>query len=99
MSSTGAKGSHQTNTKLKEKAQKIGAKETEVLPGLAHRPIRCTREDRPQTLQLRVSQAQLRYNSSDCPVCQQSNDYLRATVDSDSEQCSIVNAAEVRTIG
>jgi hypothetical protein len=28
-----------------------------------------TREDRPQTLQLRVSQAQLRYNSPDCPVC------------------------------
>jgi hypothetical protein len=31
--------------------------------------VRCTREDRPQTLQLRVSQAQLCYNSPDCPVC------------------------------
>jgi hypothetical protein len=43
-----------------------------VLSGLAHRTVRCTREDRPQTLQLRVSQAQLRYNSPDCPVCHQS---------------------------
>jgi hypothetical protein len=39
-----------------------------VCPGLAHRTVRCTREDRPQTLQLRVSPAQLRYNSPDCPV-------------------------------
>jgi hypothetical protein len=31
--------------------------------------VRCTREDRSRTLQLRVSQAQLRYNSPDCPVC------------------------------
>jgi hypothetical protein len=30
--------------------------------------VRCTREDRPQTLHLRVSQAHLRYNSPDCPV-------------------------------
>jgi hypothetical protein len=30
--------------------------------------VRCTREDQPQTLQLRVSQAQLRYNSPDCLV-------------------------------
>jgi hypothetical protein len=35
----------------------------------------------------------------DCPVCQWSNGYLRATVDSDSEQCSIVNAAEGRAVG
>jgi hypothetical protein len=61
--------------------------------------VRCTREDRPQTLQLRVFQAQLRYNSPDCPVCQRSNDYLRATVDSDSEQCSTMIAAEVRAVG
>jgi hypothetical protein len=61
--------------------------------------VRCTREDRPQTLQLRVSQAQLRYNSPDCPVCQRSNGYLRTTVDSDSEQCSTVIAAEVRAVG
>jgi hypothetical protein len=33
--------------------------------------VRCTREDRLQTLHLRVSQAHLRYNSPDCPVCHQ----------------------------
>jgi hypothetical protein len=31
--------------------------------------VRCTREDRLQTLHLRVSQAHLRYNSPDCAVC------------------------------
>jgi hypothetical protein len=31
--------------------------------------VRCTRKDQPPTLHLRVSQAQLRYNSPDCPVC------------------------------
>jgi hypothetical protein len=31
--------------------------------------VRCTREDQLQTLHLRVFQAHLRYNSSDCPVC------------------------------
>jgi hypothetical protein len=30
--------------------------------------VRCTREERLQTLHLRVSQAHLRYNSPDCPV-------------------------------
>jgi hypothetical protein len=30
--------------------------------------VRCTREDRLQTLHLQVSQAHLRYNSPDCPV-------------------------------
>jgi hypothetical protein len=75
-----------------------------VLPGLAHRTVsgapldsvRCTREDRLQTLHLQVSQAQLRYNSPDSPVRQRSNDYLCATIDSDSEQCRTVHAAEVR---
>jgi hypothetical protein len=52
-----------------------------------------------QTLQLRVSQAQLRYNSPDCPVCQRSNGYQHATVDSDSEQYRTVNAAKVRAVG
>jgi hypothetical protein len=31
--------------------------------------VRCTREDRLQTLHLRVFQAHLRYNSPDCLVC------------------------------
>jgi hypothetical protein len=35
----------------------------------------------------------------DCPVHQRSNGYLRATVDSDSEQYRTVNAAEVRAVG
>jgi hypothetical protein len=48
--------------------KKKGAKETEVLPDLAHRTVRCTREDRLQTLHLRVFKAHLRYNSPDCPV-------------------------------
>jgi hypothetical protein len=77
-----------------------------VCPGLAHRTVRCATGQCPvhqgesaQTLQLRVSQAQLRYNSPDCPVHQRSNGYLRATVNSDREQCSIVNAAAVRAVG
>jgi hypothetical protein len=44
MSSTGAKGSQQTNTKSKERVQNKGAKYTEGSPGLAHRTVRCTRE-------------------------------------------------------
>jgi hypothetical protein len=47
-----------------------------VCPGLAHRTVRCTTGQCPvhqgesaQTPQLRVSQAQLRYNSPDCPMC------------------------------
>jgi hypothetical protein len=46
--------------------------------------VRCTREDRLQTLQLQVSPGALRYNSSDCLVChrivrctKRSNDYRR----------------------
>jgi hypothetical protein len=41
MSSTGAKGSQQTNTKSKEWVQNKGAKYTEGSPGLAHRTVRC----------------------------------------------------------
>jgi hypothetical protein len=41
MSSTGAKGSTQTNKKVQVKVQKKGAKETEGCPGLAHRTVRC----------------------------------------------------------
>jgi hypothetical protein len=49
-----------------------------VCPGLAHRTVRCATGQCPvhqgesaQTLQLRFSQAQLRYNSPDCPMCHQ----------------------------
>jgi hypothetical protein len=37
------------------------------LSGVPPDSVRCTREDRPQTLHLRVSPGALRYNSSDCP--------------------------------
>jgi hypothetical protein len=47
-----------------------------VCPGLAHRTVRCATGHCPvhqgestPTPQLRDSQAQLRYNSTDCPVC------------------------------
>jgi hypothetical protein len=89
--------------KVKRKVSKQGAKKTEVCPGLAHRTIRCTTGQCPvhqgesaQTPQFRVSQAQLRYTSPNCPVGQRSNDYLRAAVDSaKSEQCN----ADVRAEG
>jgi hypothetical protein len=70
-----------------------------VLPGLAHRTVRCTREDRLQTLHLRVFQTHLRYNSPDCPVCHRTVRCANATVDSDSEQCRTVHATEVRAEG
>jgi hypothetical protein len=47
-----------------------------VCPSLAHRTVRCATGQCPvhqgesaRTPQLRVSQAQLRYNSPDCPMC------------------------------
>jgi hypothetical protein len=77
-----------------------------VCPGLAHRTVRCATGQCPvhqgestSTPQLRVSQAQLCYNSPDCPVHPRSNGYQRATVDSDSEQYRTVNEAEVRAVG
>jgi hypothetical protein len=44
MSSTGAKGSQQTNTSQKKGFKQREQKTTEVCPGLAHRTVRCTRE-------------------------------------------------------
>jgi hypothetical protein len=41
MSSTGAKGSQQTNTSQIKGVQNKGAKYTEGSPGLAHRTVRC----------------------------------------------------------
>jgi hypothetical protein len=77
-----------------------------VCPRLAHLTVRCATGQCPvhqgesaQTPQLRVFQAQLRYNLPDCPVQQRSNGYLRATVDSNNEQCSTVHAAEVKAAG
>jgi hypothetical protein len=84
-----------------------------VLPGLAHRTVWCTtgqcpvhQEDPAQTLQLRVFQAQLRYNSPDCPVCHRT---VRCTSGATAiyaqqstltrKQCSTVRATEVRAVG
>jgi hypothetical protein len=39
------------------------------LSGVPPESVRCTREDRPQTLHLQVSPGALRYNSPDYPVC------------------------------
>jgi hypothetical protein len=75
-----------------------------VFPGLAHRTVRCATGQCPvhqgestPTLQLRVSQAQLRYNLPDCPVCHRT---VRCTSGATAicaqwstltdEQCSIV---------
>jgi hypothetical protein len=83
MSSTGAKGSQQTNKKTKKGFKCREQKSTEVCPGLAHRTVRCTTGQCPvhQGLQLRTVHLcefwrPLRYNSPDCPVCQRSNGYF-----------------------
>jgi hypothetical protein len=45
ISSTCAKGSTETNKKVKLGFKKKKAKETEENPGLAHRTVQCTRGD------------------------------------------------------
>jgi hypothetical protein len=45
--------------------------------------VRCTMTVQVSTSHSRENEGTLRYNSSDYPVCQRSNDYLHATVDSD----------------
>jgi hypothetical protein len=64
-----------TNTKIKRGSRRKEQRKPKcslvwrtVLSGVLPDSVRCTREDRPQTLQLRVSQAQLHYNSPDCLV-------------------------------
>jgi hypothetical protein len=81
--STGAKDSTQTNQKNKLGLKRKEQKANRSLPwsGAPDSPVH--QGESAQTLHLRVSQAQLRYNSPDCPVHQRSNGYLRATVDSD----------------
>jgi hypothetical protein len=87
MSSTGAKGSHQTNTKTEKGFKYREQMSAEVCPGLAHRTVRCATGQCPvhQGLQFRTAHLRefwrpLRYNSPDCPVCQRSNDYFTPTV-------------------
>jgi hypothetical protein len=64
-----------TNTKIKKGSRRKEQRKPKCslvwctgLSGVPPDSVWCTREDRSQTLQLRVFQAQLRYNSSDCPV-------------------------------
>jgi hypothetical protein len=67
--------------------------------GLSGEPpdsVRCSREKRLRTSQLRENGRPLRYNSLDCPVCQRNNGYFAPTIDSDSEQCGTVHETEVR---
>jgi hypothetical protein len=80
MSSTGAKGSQQTNTKSKKGFKYKGAKPTKGCPSLAHRSVRCTRVDQLELLSFGDLGKLLRYNSPDCPVCQRSNGYFAPTV-------------------
>jgi hypothetical protein len=54
-----------------------------VFPGLAHQTVSGAPGAVHSKPLIFGFQAQLRYNSLDCPVHQQSNGYLRATVDSD----------------
>jgi hypothetical protein len=75
MSYTGAKGSHLANKKTKKLVQQKEQGITEVLPGLAHRTVRCATGQCPvhqgtpsQTSHLREFSEGLRYNSPDCPV-------------------------------
>jgi hypothetical protein len=85
MSSTGAKGSQQTNKKTEKGFKYREQKSAEVCPGLAHRTILCATGQCPvhQGLQLRTTHLRgfwrpLHYNSPNCPVCQRSNDYFSA---------------------
>jgi hypothetical protein len=50
MSSTGAKGSQQTNKKTGKGFKNREQKSAEVCPGLAHRTIRCTRDSNSKLL-------------------------------------------------
>jgi hypothetical protein len=70
------KGSTQTNKKIKLGFTKKGAKKPKCalvwrtgLSGVPPDSVRCTRTVQLRTRHLRVSEAMLRYNSSDCLVC------------------------------
>jgi hypothetical protein len=86
------KGSTQTNKRsklgFKRKEQKK-MKRTLVwrtgLSGVPPNSVRCTRVVRLQTLHLRVSEAALRCNSPDCPVCHRA---VRYTSGATASQCN-----------
>jgi hypothetical protein len=75
------------------KAAPEGAPDSEqYLSGAPLDSVQCTRGKRLQTLHLRVSEAALRYNSPECPVCQWSNGWEAQrsthTVAYKREQCA-----------
>jgi hypothetical protein len=67
-----------------------------VCCGLAHRTVRCTRTKQGPTSHSQENSDVLRYNSSDCPVCQQATATQHATVDSDGWTVQHSTATEVR---
>jgi hypothetical protein len=83
---------------FKRKEQKKPKRTLVWRTGLSGAPpdsIRCTRVDRLQTLHLRISEAALRYNSPDCPVCQRSND-SQAQRSTPTTACNANSARTVR---
>jgi hypothetical protein len=78
MSSTGAKGSQQTNKKTEKGLKYWELKSAEVCPGLAHRTIRCTRDSNSELLTFGNSGGRsaiihrtVRCSTRQCPVGQQ----------------------------
>jgi hypothetical protein len=69
-----------------------------VCYGLAHRTVWCTISVRRWTSHSRENWAVLRYNSPDCPVCQQSNSYLlqRSTAKAADRGTVKISARRVR---
>jgi hypothetical protein len=65
------------------------------LTGVPLDSVRCTRVDRLQTLDLRVSEFVLCYNSPDCPVCQRSNG-SQAQWSTPTVACNVNSARTVR---
>jgi hypothetical protein len=94
------KGSTQTNKRLKKGFKIKGTKKPRVpwsgTPDcpVCHRTCPCTRTVQHPTLNSRVSQGVLRYNSPDCPVHQRSNGYFAqrspAKAEDSDEQCARV---------
>jgi hypothetical protein len=98
-----------TNTKIKKGSKRKEQRNLKCslvwrtgLSGAPPDSVRCTREDRLQTLHLRVFPGALRYNSSDCPVwhrtvrcTKQSNGYQR-NIRLHSALTELQFAAEVR---
>jgi hypothetical protein len=75
MSSTGAKGSQQTNKKTEKGFKYREQKSAEVCPGLAHRTVRCTRDSNSELLTFgnsgdrsAIIHRTVRCSTGQCPV-------------------------------